>query len=206
MAGRRRSGGSRAGRPAPEPPEREGEEAPDGAVRDADPVALARTIALRQLTAAPRSRAELAQAMARRDVPEEAAEAVLDRFTELKLVDDAAYAEMLVRSRHTTRGLARRGLAHELRAKGIEDATAAAALDQLGPEQELATARALVARKLGGTARLEPEVRLRRLAGMLARKGYPPGLALRVVKDALAAEGADLADPDDGDGDGPLDE
>ena len=204
MAGRRRSGGSRAGRPAPEPPEREGEEAPGGAVRDADPVALARTIALRQLTAAPRSRAELAQAMARRDVPEEAAEAVLDRFTELKLVDDAAYAEMLVRSRHTTRGLARRGLAHELRAKGIEDATAAAALDQLDPEQELATARALVARKLAGTARLEPEVRLRRLAGMLARKGYPQGLALRVVKDALAAEGA--APPDAEDGDGPLDD
>ena len=203
MAGRRRSGGSRAGsRPAPEPPEREGE----GPVHDADPVALARTIALRQLTAAPRSRAELAQAMARRDVPEEAAEAVLDRFTELKLVDDAAYAEMLVRSRHTTRGLARRGLAHELRAKGIEDATAAAALDQLDPEQELATARALVARKLGGTARLEPEVRLRRLAGMLARKGYPPGLALRVVKDALAAEGHDLPEGEPGDDDGLLED
>jgi regulatory protein len=178
MAGRR--SGSRRGPEAPPPQPGD---------RDADPVAVARAIALRQLTAAPRSRAELERAMARKGVPEDAAAAVLDRFTELKLVDDGAYAEMLVRSRHTTRGLARRGLAHELRAKGIEDETATAALDQLDPEQELETARALVARRLPSTARLEPEARLRRLAGMLARKGYPQGLALRVVREALAAEG-----------------
>jgi regulatory protein len=29
---------------------------------------------------------------------------------------------------------------------------------------------------------------------MLARKGYPPGLAIRVVKDALAAQSAEAAE------------
>ena len=63
----------------------------------------------------------------------------------------------------------------------------------LEPDQELATARALVARRLASTARLEPAARVRRLAGMLARKGYPPALALRVVREALGDEAAELA-------------
>jgi regulatory protein len=170
---------------------------------EADPASVARAIALRQLAAAPRSRAQLEKAMAQRDVPDDVAAAVLDRFTEVNLVDDAAYAEMLVRSQQASRGLARRGLAHELRAKGIDDETAAAALEQVDPEEELATARALVARRLPATARLERAARVRRLAGMLARKGYPSGLALRVVQEAIDAAG-DSQEADDPAHDGPL--
>jgi regulatory protein len=63
-------------------------------------------------------------------------------------------------------------------------------------EAEERAARQLVDRRLAATRRLERPTRVRRLAGMLARKGYPPGLAIRVVREALAAEGADPGELD----------
>ena len=105
-----------------------------------DPEQVARAIALRMLTGAPRSRAELAEALAKKDVPDEVAATVLDRFTEVGLIDDAAYAQMLVRSRHAERGLSRRALAVELRRRGVDDPTAAQALAQVGDEEEVEAA------------------------------------------------------------------
>jgi regulatory protein len=63
-----------------------------------------------------------------------------------------------------------------------------AALDTVDPDAEARTARALVERRLPSTRALPLDVRVRRLVGMLARKGYPGGLSLRVVREALAAE------------------
>ncbi len=172
----------------PEEPTR-GEGVPDPeAGPPADAEAVARAILLRRLTAAPRSRAELAQALAVRAVPEDVASRVLDRFTEVGLIDDAAYADMLVRTRHTSRGLARRALSGELRRRGVPDDVAAGALARLRPEDELAAARTLVLRRLPATRGLDAQVRTRRLAGVLARKGYPITVALRVVAEALADE------------------
>jgi len=149
---------------------------------------VARGLVLRRLTAAPRSRAQLEADLAARDVPEDVAQRVLDRFTEVGLVDDAAFAEAWVRTRHAGRGLSRRALGQELRQKGIDDETAGVALEDIGLEEEAAAAAALVARRLPATRGLPVEVRMRRLAGMLGRKGYPGGLAMRVVRDALSAE------------------
>ncbi|ACZ85199.1 regulatory protein RecX [Streptosporangium roseum] len=154
----------------------------------ADPQAVARAICLRLLTMAPRTRAQLAEALRKREVPEAAAEAVLERFSEVGLIDDEAFAAAWVSSRHAGRGLARRALASELRHRGVDEDTVKEAVEQLDPEQEVETARRLVARKLSSTRGLEPAVRTRRLAGMLARKGYGPGLAFRVVREALEGE------------------
>jgi regulatory protein len=156
-----------------------------------DPVARARAICLRLLTGTPRTRQQLADALREREVPPEAAEEVLSRFEEVGLIDDAAFAGAWVESRHHGRGLARRALARELRTKGVDGALIDQALEQVGPEQEEAAARALVDRKLRATRGLERDRRLRRLAGMLARKGYSEGLALRVVRRALEEEGED---------------
>jgi regulatory protein len=156
---------------------------------DADPESAARGIVLRRLTAAPRSRAQLAADLAARAVPDEVADTVLDRFVEVGLVDDAAFAEAWVRTRHAGRGLSRRALRHELRQRGVDDETAEAAVEEIGPDDEEAAAAALVARRLPATRGLSDDVRVRRLAGMLARKGYPGGLVLRVVRDAVAADG-----------------
>src|SRR5437763_6713375 len=138
----------------------------------------------------PRTRAELARGMARRGVPEDAAAAVLDRFAEVGLIDDAAFAAAWVDSRHTGRGLARRALAAELRRRGVDQQTAREALTGVSDDDELEAARALVARRLASTARLPGDARVRRLVGMLGRKGFGEGLAYRVVRDALAAQEA----------------
>jgi regulatory protein len=158
---------------------------------------VARAICLRLLTGQPRTRAELAAALARRDVPAEAADAVLGRFTEVGLIDDRAFAEAWVGSRHAGRGLARRALAAELRRRGVDGGTVDEAVSSLDPATEERTARELVRRRLASTGRLDPPVRLRRLVAMLARKGYPPGLAVRVVREELGREGADPGDAAD---------
>jgi regulatory protein len=160
------------------------------AAADADPEAIARQICLRMLSAAPRTQAELAAALRRRGVPDAAATAVLERFAEVKLIDDELFARAWVESRHHGRGLAGRALGQELRQRGVASTEIEAALGQLSPEQELATARELVERRLPGTAGLPPLARMRRLTSVLARKGYSPGLAYRVVREALEGESA----------------
>ena len=157
----------------------------------ADPVEQARAICLRLLTGTPRTRKQLADALRKREIPDDAAEEVLSRFEEVGLINDSAFADAWVESRHHGRGLARRALAQELRTKGVDSTLIDAAVAQLDSEQEEATARELVARKLRSTRGLDRDKRLRRLAGMLARKGYPEGMALRVVRQALEEEGED---------------
>ena len=157
-----------------------------------DPEARARQICLRLLTAAPRTRAELAQAMRRGGVPPEAAEAVLARFTDAGLIDDAAFARAWVESRHYSRGLSKRSLSAELKRHGVQNEEIREAVDALDPEQEVATARRLVEQKMASTRGRPPEARARLAAGMLARKGYPPGLAFRLIREAIQHEGTSL--------------
>lgn len=168
--------------------DREGRSAP------ADPASLAREICLRLLTVAPRTRAGLADALRRHGVPEEIAEEVLGRFTDVGLIDDRAFAHAWVQSRHTGRGLARRALATELRQRGVADETVDEAVAMLAPGQEESAARELIAKRVAATRGQDPAKRLRRLMGVLARRGYSPGLAYRVVKEALENEGTDLGD------------
>jgi regulatory protein len=164
-----------------------------------DPEARARQICLQLLTIAPKTRAQLATALSRRGVPPEAAEAVLARFTDVGLIDDAAFARAWVESRHNSRGLSRRSLSAELRRQGVPAEEIREAVGTLDPGQEAATARRLVERKMAGTRGQPAEVRVRRAAGTLARKGYPPGLVFRLIKEVLEQEGSRDAlelDPD----------
>jgi regulatory protein len=154
---------------------------------------VAREICLRQLAVRPRTRAELAKALARRDISDEVIAEVLDRYGEVGIIDDAAFARAWVSSRHHGRGLARRALANELRQRGVDAEVASEALETLDDDAEAAAARALVDRKLR-TATGAPDAVFRRLVGMLARKGYSAGVAIRAVKDALAARDAEAAE------------
>jgi regulatory protein len=174
-------GGSSSSRAEKEPPP----------AQPADPEEQARALCLRLLTGTPRTRKQLADAMRRREIPEEVAEHVLERFQDVGLIDDEAFANAWVESRHRGRGLARRALAQELRTRGVDAELIGRAVEQLDSDQEEAAARALVDRRLAATRGLERDRRIRRLAGMLARKGYPEGVALRVVRRALEQEGED---------------
>jgi regulatory protein len=180
-----------AGSPPPEDVEAAGP--------DADPESVARTILLDQLTGRARSRQELAEKLATRHVPDDVASRLLDRFEEVGLVDDAAFAHSWVEGRHAARGLAPRALAQELRRKGVADEVAADALAQLGADELDETARALVRRKLRSLERFDDATKTRRLVGMLARKGYAPGVAFAIVRqelgEAAAAEDGPGIDP-----------
>jgi regulatory protein len=156
---------------------------------DADPESVARRILLDQLTGRARSRKELSDKLASRNVPAEVATDLLDRFEEVGLVDDEAFARTWVSQRQQGKGLSRRVLAQELRRKGVDDEVAREALDEVEPAAELEAARALVRRKLRSMHRLDDQTATRRLVGMLARKGYPSGLAFGVVREELAAAG-----------------
>ena len=188
--GRRRSGfGEPSGRRSTEgegvsDSSRAEKEQPSG-----DPAERARGICLRLLTGTPRTRKQLADALRKREIPDDVAEEVLSRFEEVGLIDDGAFADAWVESRHHGRGLARRALARELRTKGVDSTLIDEAVSQLDSEQEETTARELVARKLRATRGLDRDKRVRRLAGMLARKGYSEGMALRIVRQALEEEG-----------------
>lgn len=160
----------------------------------ADAEEVARKILLDQLTGQARSRKQLADKLAQRHVPDELATRLLDRFEEVGLVDDVAFARMWVESRQPGKGLAGRALAQELRRKGIDDEIIKETIAQIDPDDEADAARRLVDRKVRSMRGLDRQVATRRLAGMLARKGYSSGLAFAVVRDALDEIGAE---PDD---------
>ena len=178
----------RPDRPAPPPDD------PVALGPEADHEAVARKILLDQLTGQPRSRSELSGKLAKKGVPDEVATRLLDRFEEVGLVDDEAFARAWVQSRQPGKGLARRALAQELRRKGVDDETAGIALDEVDPDDEVETARTLVRRKLRTVTRLDRDVAVRRLSGMLARKGYPAGVCFRVVREELERHGHEVDD------------
>jgi regulatory protein len=166
------------------PPTAEGRRA-QKAEAPQDPVQQAKDICLRLLTARPRTRVELAQALTRKGIEPDVAEQVLGRLDEVGLIDDAAFAEVWVRSRHNFQGLSRRALAMELRRKGVADESAAEALAAVDSEAEEDRARQLVRKRLRVLANADEPTKIRKLVGMLARKGYAEGLAYRVVKEEL---------------------
>lgn len=156
---------------------------------DANPASVARAIVLRQLTNSPKSRFQLSQKLAERHIPEDVAEAVLDRFVEVKLIDDAEFAMLWVRSRSTYKSLSRSALQRELAEKGIAEELAAEALEQIDPDTERSQARELVRRKLKGSLdlseRTERDKYTRRWVAMLARKGFSPSLAFAIVAEVI---------------------
>ena len=184
-----RTGSRRRHRFGPDRPATPEDPSLDGTV---DPESAARTILLNKLTGQPRTRAELAGTLAERGVPDDVADRVLERFGDVGLIDDAAFASAWVESRHHARGLARRALAHELRHRGVDEELVRDALEELDPSQEAETARVLVRRKLSSVRKLDRQAAMRRLLGMLARKGYPAGLAMAVVREELDASEEEL--------------
>ncbi len=158
-----------------------------------DPEAVARAVCLRLLTQRARSRAELAAALARRGVPGEPAARVLDRFTEVGLIDDAALAQSVAGAQHRERGLSRRAVAAKLRQRGLDDEVVGGALQLIDGDSERERAGELVERRLRALAGLPVLVQQRRLIGLLTRKGYPSGLAYEVVRAALR-EGSNTVD------------
>lgn len=158
---------------------------------DVPPEQAARTIVLNALNRAPRTRSQLADLLKSRGVAEDVGAQVLDRFEELRLINDEQYAYDWVMSRHTHRNLSKRALAMELRRKGVADEHITAALDCIGPESELDAAREVARRKARTTEGLAHAVRYRRIMSAVMRKGYGAGVASQAVREVLGESDID---------------
>jgi regulatory protein len=150
---------------------------------------LARDTVYRLLAARARSRSELRQALLRKEIDEDVADGVLQKFVDAGLVDDASFAEEWVHSRQRSQGLGRKALGFELRRKGVDESLVEAALSTVDGDAEVERARELVRRKLRAMTTLDHTTKMRRLVGMLARKGYSEGLAFRVVREEIERSG-----------------
>ncbi len=118
---------------------------------------------------------------------------MLDRFTEVGLIDDKAYAEAFVAAKHRERALGATALRTELRRKGLDEETVSHAVRTIDQDAERDRARALIQKKAGAAmANGEPAAR-RRLIGLLARRGYSPEIAYAVVNEVLDDHSTDEA-------------
>lgn len=156
-------------------------------VPDSQDATRARDIVLRQLAFAPRPRAVLAEKLRAKEIPDEVAGAVLDRYTELGLIDDRSYAASYVTAKHRDRGLGRYALQAELRRKGVAEEDLRDAVDDIDLEAETRRAHELIGKRIAAAMAAGPEAARRRLLGQLSRRGYPPSLATRVVEEAIEA-------------------
>ncbi len=151
-----------------------------------DPVAKAKDTALRLLEVRARSRGELEQRLAQRGFGEEVVAAALDRLAEAGLVDDAAFAVAYAESR-AARGADARVIASELRDRGVASGLAERVTDAVVPaEEQAARCRQVAVARLARLEDLAPEVRFRRLAGYLERRGYPAEVIGTVLTDLFA--------------------
>ena len=167
--------------PAASNPPGEAESDVDTDDGEADPAAVARAIVLGKLAARAHTRHELAQTLRAKKVPEVVAQQLLDRMASVGLVDDTAFAFAWVESRHQRRHLSAPALRRELQAKGVDRDTIEAALAQVDNDAELLAAQVLVERKQAAMADLSDQVRYRRLAGLLSRRGFGPAVITRVL-------------------------
>ncbi|TEX52446.1 MAG: hypothetical protein B7C55_00645 [Actinomycetales bacterium mxb001] len=157
---------------------------------ESDPVNVARILVLRRLDSAPRTRAELESYLRKRGVPDDAAGAVLDRFEEVGLIDDAAFADGWVRSRHGSKGLGRRAVAAELRRKGVSDEIVSAALEPIDEGLERERALGLARARLPQVIGLPYPTQVRRMMGALTRRGYDLSMSSEVVRQVLGEASA----------------
>jgi regulatory protein len=150
----------------------------------------ARNLCLRLLTARARTRAELEGQLTKRGYPDDVSQLVLDRLAQVGLIDDEDFAEQWVRSRRVNAGKGKRALAAELRTKGVDNDVIATVLADIDAGAERERAEQLVRDKLRREKLGEDDDTkvMRRLVGMLARRGYSQTMAFDVVKTELAGE------------------
>ena len=161
----------------------------DAPTTPADPAERAREIALRSLTQSARSCAQLREKLISRDVDPQLADTLIARYVEVGLLDDATLAAQIARTRHAERGLSRRAIRIELQRKGFEPHHIETALEPI-PDAIDDRVLQIARKRWESLASVAPEVRTRRVVGMLARKGYSPSSAFAVVKDWQRADRA----------------
>lgn len=151
----------------------------------ASETSAAQAIVYRQLAQRDRTRAQLAKKLAERDVPEDVASEVLDAFEASGLIDDARYAGRFAELSREQRGLSRRGIAAKLKEAGVDPEIVGDVLERYEEASERDVALELARRKASSSDGLDREARFRRIAGFLARRGFPSGIVVSVTNEVL---------------------
>jgi len=157
----------------------------DEKIKEIEAADAAKQVLLRRLSHAPRTRKELAKDLKDKDISDEVANVALDRFEEVGLINDQALASNYVSSQHERKGLGKNALRQQLRSKGISDDVAMEAISQISDDQEFQAAFALACKKIRSLQRDDAKTQLRKIVGVLARKGYSSNLAFRVAKEVI---------------------
>jgi len=156
--------------------------------------------ALNMLALRARSSSELARSLVRKGEEKAHVDWAIARLLEQGLLDDAAFARALTRSRVVGGKRSRRRVEQELARKGVSRSVAGEAIDNVF-QDEAVDQRAIVEeaarKKLRSLAGLEPAVQRRRLYAFLARRGYD----LDDIRAAIAAAGSTESAEDDGESD-----
>ena len=146
-------------------------------------LARAKDTAYRFLSYRPRSRAEIETKLRDKEFDEAIVAAVLVDLARLGYVNDEQFARAWARGRIRLRGFGRRRIEQELKAKGVAPETIRDALAEVfGETNETETAMQVAEKKLRTLLHVDPVARMRRLAGLLERKGY----AFAVIRDVLS--------------------
>lgn len=153
---------------------------------DADVAALAEGVEaalLKRLRTRSLSEREARAFLRERELPEDAAEHVIERMRRHGYLDDEALAEQLVHSGVERKGQGRVMLVQALTKRGIARDVIDAALDGL-PDDEADRALEFARQKARAMRDLDRDTALRRLSGQLARRGYG-ATALSAARQAL---------------------
>ena len=146
---------------------------------------IAKQVLLRRLSNAPRTRKELAQDLKNKKIEADIAQVALDRFEELGLINDQTYSENFVSTTHERRKLGKKALKQQLKSKGVSEEIANQAISQISEDDEFKAALALALKKIRSIQKDDPQTQIRKIVGLLARKGYSSSLSFQVAKEVI---------------------
>lgn len=144
----------------------------------------ARNVLLKLLERGPKSASELASALEKHDIPKEIAAQVIQRFSEVQLIDDQAVAEQVVSASRRTKGLARSMVKRKLADKGLDQQVIDEVAAGITDEDELKVATELAIKRLGQLSHFDSETQKRRLVGFLQRRGFSSSIVFEAIREA----------------------
>ncbi|OGO55871.1 MAG: hypothetical protein A2V85_11835 [Chloroflexi bacterium RBG_16_72_14] len=142
--------------------------------------------AARFLEARPRAVAEVRRRLASAGFRADLAEAAIARLTELRYLDDEAFARAWVESRDRAHPRGEHALRRELGLKGVDraivDAVLADRAEGKGEPDLVAAERLLAGHRAALTRVADPRRRRQRAYALLARHGFDPAIASELAR------------------------
>lgn len=161
------------------------EDEDDGPDFDED-YSQAKKTAMNMLAMRDHSSDELRKKLLKRDLVPEAIDVLIEKLQNSRLLNDEEFAHRFARAQRENRKLSRSVLKRELSKKGISPELASDAVADIDGEEDLA--REVAQKKANSTRRLDYAVRERRILGMLARRGFPSAICIKVTREVLAED------------------